>query len=280
MNYVMKNSYEIEKTIDASEYEIMLENDQNEIDNPDKKHPRRLMYVDRIRTIINIVRKLFPNYVGVSVGDFACAQTSIGLTLAELGYKVYAVDINPVSIEYAKMKYEKGEIEWTVSNILDLELPVNSLDVIISGELIEHCAYPEKIMEKILDWVRDDKYVILTTPNGSRLLNPLPTFSQVLQKGNRQNFEKQFSYTHLFLFKLEDIKCILPKNAEIVDSGYCGATVFFIVLDYIFERNACNLLKLFPNRFLELSSRILSRIPFVNKNICRSIYVVIQKKRI
>ncbi len=281
----MKNSYDIEKSLDTLKYQEILKYDKLEIDNPDKRHPLRLMYLDRIWTIVNIVKRLFPAPKGISIGDFACAQANVGLILAEVGYKIYAVDINPVFIEYAKMKYEKGNIEWIVSNILDLELPADSLDCAIIGELIEHCAYPEELVEKILEWIRPNGYLILTTPNGSmfmrKFISKLPTFSQVLKKEKRNKFnEIQFGPSgadHLFVFRLDEIKYIMPENARILEKGYCGGTGFNIITRYILEKTSWNLFKIFPLRFLELCTRIFSKLPLINQKIYCNIFVVIKK---
>lgn len=256
--------------------------DKIEIDNPDKRHPIRLMYIDRLRSIINIVKRQFPNPKDILIGDFACAQANIGLILAELGYKVFAIDIRSSSLEYSKMKYEKGDIEWIVSDILDLNFPSNTLDIAIAGELIEHCAYPEEIVKKIFGWVRPNGYLILTTPNGSRLKSNLPTFSQILERGKRKEFENtQFrprGKDHLFLFKLNEIKYIVPKNSEILESGYCGDSVFLIICIYFYNKYSKTLLRIFPVHLLELTSRIFSKIPLINKKTCCNIYTVIKKK--
>ena len=148
----MKNSHILQKEL-SFEYHTIMECDLIEIDNVDLHNPIRLNYLDRLRLCLNIIQSKFPDPKDISIGDFACAQGNIGLSLAELGYNVFAVDINPVFINYSKKKYEKGNIQWIVSEISDLTIKPDSLDVVIIGELIEHCAYPEEIIKKILEFV-------------------------------------------------------------------------------------------------------------------------------
>lgn len=268
----MKSSWNLGKEL-CEKYQKILNYDRNEIDNPDKYNPLRLMYIDRIRTVISIIRKNFTASKEIKIGDFGCAQGNTSLTLAELGYKVYATDINPVFIEYSKMKYEKGEIEWIVGNIDDLGLPANFLDAAITGEVIEHCAYPEEIVEKIISFVRPGGLLIFTTPNGSRIRTNLPTFEQVLEKGKRKVFEqRQFGPDgehHLFLFKLEEIKYII-KDVSIIEEGYCGSTILANKYSHPF-------LKLFPITLVEWAISILSRIPIVNRKTFNNLYVVLKK---
>lgn len=270
----MKNSYDLEGQLDTKYHEI-LDYDKKEIDNPNKYHPMRLLYLNRIRTIISIIKRRFPIPEQIIIGDFACAQGNMSLILAELGYKVFAIDIKPTYIEYSKMKYEEGEIEWIVCNVDHLGFPENMLDVAILGELIEHCAYPEEIIEKVLKHVRPGGLLILTTPNGARIKTRLPTFKQVFLKEARRMFEeRQFGPAgedHLFLFKLEEIEYIVPKNVKIIDKGYLGGTI-------LVNKYSQHFLELFPIQLVESVIRALSRIPVINRKTYTNIYAILIKE--
>jgi len=178
-------------------------------------------------------------------------------------------------IEYSKKKYERGTIEWIVSNVDNLNFPEGALDVAIAGELIEHCAYPEEIVEKIMRYVRPGGLLILTTPNGARIKAGLPTFSQVLSKETRKLFEeRQFGpggEDHLFLFKLGEVRYIVPGNARIVERGYLGGTILVNKYSYHFFR-------LFPIRLLESFIRTLSRVPVINSKTFGNIYAILAKE--
>jgi len=269
----MKNSYDLEEQIDVK-YNKILDYDKKEIDSPDKYQPYRFYYRDKLKTVLSIIKRAFPIPDQVKIGDFACAQGNISLILAESGYEMFAIDLNPTYIEYSKKKYEKGKIEWIIGNIESLNFPAEILDVAIAGELIEHCAYPEEIIEKILMFVRPGGLLILTTPNGSKMKTGLPTFKQVSSKEQRKMFEeRQFGLTgndHLFLFKLEEIKNIVPRNAEIIEKGYLGGTT-------LFNRYTKLLCKLFPIQLIADINRMLSKVPVINANTFNNIYVVLRK---
>ena len=87
----MKNCYHIEKNISKKYYKI-LDFDKNEINNPEKYHPIRLNYLDRIKTVISIVKRTYPSLPRseIKIGDFACAQGNLSLLLAELGYNPHS----------------------------------------------------------------------------------------------------------------------------------------------------------------------------------------------
>ena len=269
----MKNSYDLERQL-GDKYRTLLDYDKEEIDNPNKYHRVRLRYLDRIRPVISIIKREFPIPDQVKIGDFACAQGNTSLILAELGYQVFAVDIDQTAIEYSKEKYEKGKIKWFAGNIKNLYLPDNILNAAIAGELIEHCAYPEEIVEIILKYVRPGGLLILTTPNGSRINTDMPTFNQVFQKESRKRFEtKQFGpggKDHLFLFTLKEIKHIVPAGAKILESGYIGGTILINKYSQFF-------FKIFPIWLVEHGIRMLSGIPIINMKTFHNIYIILKK---
>lgn len=269
----MRSSWYFGENLDAR-YHKFLYYDRREIDNPDSHDPLRLCYLDRIRRVIATIKRRVPSSKDVKIADFGCSQGNISLTLAELGYKVYAVDIRSACIEYARLKHEKGEIKWIVNNIDDLSFPVDFFDVVVLTEVIEHCAYPEEIVEKVANHVRPGGLLIITTPNGTRIRTALPTFGQVGGKEKRKVFEQiQFrpeGEGHLFLFRLEDIKYIIPKNIRIVEQGYCGSTILINRYSYPF-------LKLFPILLIEWVIGMLAEIPIINKFTFHNFYVVLEK---
>lgn len=268
----MKSCYEIQDQLNKR-YNQILSFDKIEIDNPDRYHPKRINYFDRLGKIISIIQKMFPNPSQIKIGDFACAQSNLSLLLAELGYKVVAVDVNPIFVEYSKMKYEKGKIEWIVGNINELDFPASSLDMVVAGELIEHCAYPEEIIAKILNYVRPGGLLILTTPNGAKANTVLPTFEQVFNREERKIFERrQFrpgGEDHLFLFKLAEIAHVLPKETKIVEKGYLGGASIINKL--------APLLRFFSIRGIELAIGVLRKMPVINRMTFNNIYIVLRK---
>lgn len=270
----MKNSFDLEKILD-NKHQNVLNYDKMQIDNPDKQNFIGLRYMDRINKIISLVKKYFPIENKSKVGDFACAQGNVSLLLAEQGYRVFAFDIDSSFIEYSKMKYEKGDIQWINGNIDDMDFAEYDLDIAIAGELIEHCAYPEEILAKILKFVRPGGLLIITTPNGSRLKTNLPTFQKYFQKESRKMFEeRQFGpegKDHLFLFAIEELDLIVPENAKIIEKGYLGGSIIMNKYNQFFW-------KLFPVAILEKMMSNIANISVLNKLTSDNIYAVIKKQ--
>jgi 2-polyprenyl-3-methyl-5-hydroxy-6-metoxy-1,4-benzoquinol methylase len=267
----MKSCFELE--IEEKHKEI-FDFDKNEIDNPNPYNPARLKYLDRIRTIVFLALK-YPNG---KVCDVGCAQGNISLTLGELGCDVTAVDINPDYIEYSKMKYEFGNVDWVTGNIEELEFQ-ETFDIVIASELIEHCAYPEIIMKTIFKCLKPGGVVIVTTPNGaklgSRLMIRLPSLTRLRKMQNRKNIEeKQFGphgEHHLFQMRLKEMKYVVPQNGEIVKRGYCGGSTLLI------NKFTAFFLKVISVKTTEKIVKGIARTPLLNKMASSKIYAVIRK---
>ena len=269
----MRSVYDIREPLDEGQQRLAAF-DRLEVDNRDAHSFFRLNYLDRMNRVIALVRRAYPAPAGVKVGDFAAAQGNVGLLLAEAGYKVYSFDINPSFLAYSRMKYERGDIEWLAGNIETVAFPPGSLDVAVAGEIVEHCAYPEDILAKVLGFVKPGGILIVTTPNGSRVLNRLPTFRQVAGKDERKAFvARQFrpaGEDHLFLFRLEELPMIVPPGSEIVEQGYLGGTVLYNAIDQ-------TLFRLLPADLVGRLIRLSAAVPLVNRLTCQNIYAVVRK---
>ncbi len=249
--------------------------DTREIDNLRPHHPDCLSYIDRIDTVLKIVKRGYPEGEGFRVGDFACAQGNLGLMLAEGGFSVSAVDIRRDFLRYSQMKYEHGRIAWICGNLDTPCFMPNTFDVIILGELIEHCAYPEIILAGLTGVLKSGGMILLTTPNGSRLLTKLPTFGSVMKQKRRAELEKRQygpeAEDHLFLFTPDEILSILPGDLRVVESGYLGGTVMI-------NRFTYRLLEIFPVTVIRRLIRIGSHIPVFNRLTYSNIYAVLIKQ--
>jgi len=222
---------------------------------------------------LEIIKKKYPLANQTTIGEFGCAQANLSLILAELGYEVFAIDREMKFLEYSKLKYQKGNIKWIHGQIDDPNLSVKLLNIAVLGEVIEHCAFPEDIIKNVLKYVSIGGLLIITTPNGSRFRNRLPTYAQISKKEKKDLIKKQFGpggEDHLFLFRSHELKRILPKNIKIIGKGYTGSTI-------LINRFTYNFLKLLPIHFLELIIRQVSKIPLINTKFYNNIFLILIK---
>lgn len=177
------------------------------------------MYMDRMHELLRKVRQVLP--VG-RVLDVGCAQGNTALLLAEAGYEVCAVDLRPNFLQYARLKYERGAFEAVAASGDRLPFSQGRFDLVIWGEMIEHVAFPEHFLGEIARVLRPGGYLLLTTPNGSRLHTGLPTFSEA---GDRRVLvPRQFQPDadgHLFLFSREELRSLLGGSGfSVVDHQF------------------------------------------------------------
>jgi 2-polyprenyl-3-methyl-5-hydroxy-6-metoxy-1,4-benzoquinol methylase len=248
--------------------------DKREIDNPDLYAHARLNYLDRWYKLLEILKRKYPQAAGICVADIGCGQGNLSLALAELGFKVTAVDIDPDYLEYARLKQERGDVQWVRGNFDELDLN-SGFDIIILGELIEHCAYPEDFVQKALRYLKPSGILLITTPNASMFRNTLPTFGKLRAREARKFLEeRQFGpdgCDHLFLFKLSEIKYILPSTTRLEETGYLGGTV-------LINRHTEFLLRWLPVRWAEKVERLVAATPLLNRLTCHGIYAVIRNR--
>lgn len=110
--------------------------------------------------------------------DVGCAQATLALLLAERGHRVCAVDIRQSFLDYACSRYSHGDIRFVCANALELELD-RRFDLIFANQIIEHLVYPERLLRRLAALLKPAGRLVVTTPNGEYLKNPLPSYRQL-----------------------------------------------------------------------------------------------------
>ena len=265
----MKSSFELSGGIPAKCVPL-LEADRREIDNPDPYRPACRNYMDRIESIVRLVEKRVP--AGGSVAEIGSAQGNMSLLLAEKGYRVTAIDINKDFLRYSKMKHVQGDLTWVHSNLEKLKKSLR-FDAIILAEIIEHCAWPEKVVARALGFLKPGGLLIVTTPNAEKMGEHLPTFAQFNSPEKRRELEKvQFGPAgedHLFLFTMGEMKSLLPQRSRLEESGYLGGSLAMNSVTHHFFR----WLPLVAYKGL---IRMLARVPLLNRFSFHNIYMVLR----
>ena len=190
---------------------------------PYPRKPGPFSYHLRLHHVLKAVSDFLP--IPAEIADVACAAGNFALLLAEKGYRVTGVDLIEDFLKYAQKKRTSGEIQFVQGNLMDYRHP-RPLDGLLMGEVIEHVAWPEKLITAAAENLRTGGIFVLTTPNGTYGANELPTYKQI--SGDRAKFESmQFSPSHhLFLYTPAEIRELLEKGGfevlriEIFNSHY------------------------------------------------------------
>lgn len=130
-------------------------------------HPMAVNTNTRVRWEAIRRLPLCKNIRGKKVLDLACGLGFFSLRLAECGAKVLAVDTDVKALEYLHANYN---IETKLLDIENEPLPAGGFDLIFLGEILEHVADYQKILNKSMEALLPAGTILLTTPAKEGLL--------------------------------------------------------------------------------------------------------------
>ena len=102
---------------------------------------------------------------GKVVLDAACGEGYGSHILSHHADRVLGVDVSADAVGHAKNTYKKDNLRFMQSDILALDLPEKSVDVVVSFETIEHLAEHEQLLAVFKKVLKDDGLLIVSTPD-------------------------------------------------------------------------------------------------------------------
>lgn len=122
-----------------------------------KDHLNRYIFASKYITKPNAV--IIDGACGVGYGSYVLAQNPNTKLIQSL-------DISTDALTHAKQYFNNEKIEFKIKNLEDETLDdLQKADYFISFETIEHLPTPEKYIEKISKFIKDDGLFIGSTPN-------------------------------------------------------------------------------------------------------------------
>lgn len=242
------------------EQRFLFSNDRAEVWEPDLARPRYRWYRKRLKATLRAVRGFAS---GRRVLDLGCAQANLAILLTEGGFGVTAVDLNFEFLRYACLKVEEGDIRFVAANAAAPPFkPV--FDVVILGELLEHCAHPGGILKAATSLLKPEGkgVIVVTTPHGGFLGNRLPTYAHI--KNREVLEEKQFKPDadgHLFLFTIPELLDLAQEvGFSVKDVRRYGTP---LVTGHMKSRWLVGRIPSKLNSYVFSADTLLSRVPFV-----------------
>lgn len=228
-------------------------------------------YQNRKNSVLKFIKKYL--HTGASILDVAAAQGNFSLELAELGYEVTWNDLREELVDYVKMKYEVGNLNFIPGNVFNIN-PSKKYDLILITEIIEHVAHPDDFLLQIAKLVKPNGYIVMSTPNGAYFLNNLPKFTE---HDNPSIFEsQQFKPNadgHIFLIHPEELSWFSSRtHLEILNVEYYSNLLTNGHL------KTSLLLKVIPSSIISLLENFGNKLPgFLSKKLHSGMTVVFQK---
>ncbi|MFH2005530.1 MAG: glycosyltransferase [bacterium] len=106
---------------------------------------------------------------GVNLLDVGCGQGVLPILLAREGYQALGVDLDPDAIARAEAERQKetadtrARLRFRSSSIFDCNFEESSFDTIYLGEILEHTAHPERLVELVVGWTKPEGRLVITT---------------------------------------------------------------------------------------------------------------------
>ena len=202
-----------------------------------------------------VYRAIVRRYAPQSVLDVGCAQATLAMLLAEDGYRVMAVDIRKAFLDYARTRWERGDVRFIDANIVDRP-DLGTFDLVFGNQIIEHLVYPAEFLRTLARYARPGGVLVVSTPNHDYVRSPLPSYREL---GDPQQHEhRQFSAgggDHFFAYTEEELRdAARDAGLEVAEMIYFETPA---ISGHVLVRFVHRLL---PLRFLQWSDRLLLRI--------------------
>jgi SAM-dependent methyltransferase len=157
---------------------------------------------------------LYQGLVGsepLDVLDVGCAQGTLALMLAEKGHRVTAVDLRSEFLDYARSRYERGEVRFIQANVLADQLE-GQFDFVFANQIIEHLVYPSQLVDSLRKLLRPGGRLVVTTPNHSYIKNSLPSYREL---GDASQFEHLQNTAdgdgHFYAYSAEELASVFAN---------------------------------------------------------------------
>jgi len=137
---------------------------------------------------------------GKTVLDIACGSGYGTKLIAKYAKKVYGVDVDYDSVEYARQNFAGKNIEFSVGDATKIPLDNDSVDVVVTFETIEHVKNYKQFLSEINRVLSPDGLAIVSTPNDLEFA-----------EGN---------HFHLHEFKYKELLDLLKKDYKYVETYF------------------------------------------------------------
>lgn len=148
--------------------------------------------------------------------DIASGEGYGSNLLSENATFVYGVDIDKNTVERAKSKYKKDNIQFLIGNTSNIPLKDNSIDVVVSYETLEHHDEHERMMQEIKRVLRKKGLLIISTPDKHFY-------------SDERKFDNEFHVKELYKSEFKGLMTKYFSNLQILTQSYLNGSS--IVLD-------------------------------------------------
>lgn len=121
--------------------------------------------------------------------DLACGEGYGTNLMSEYASGIIGIDISETTINHARTKYRKDNLNFICASAIKTTLDNHSVDVVVSFETIEHLVEQEEMLEEIVRVLIPSGLLIISSPDKKFYLD---------QTGNVNEFHLKELYFHEF----------------------------------------------------------------------------------
>lgn len=171
--------------------------------------------------------------------DIASGEGYGSNLMSEKASFVYGVDIDSFSVEHAKLKYKKENLEFRIGSASEIPIANDSIDVVVSFETLEHHDKHDEMMLEVKRVLKPNGLLIISTPDK-------------LYYSDVRNFHNKFHVKELY--KDEFIKLMFDnfKRTQILTQVYCSG------VSIIQEECDQNGVKIFSGNYSKTTDNVIT----------------------
>ena len=184
------------------EVEEIWRNDVREMWDRDVERHSFNCYQNQLGLYLDLAER----YRAQSILDVGCAQGTLALLLGERGKRVTGVDIRPAFLDYARSRWERGDVTFVAANLMDAP-DLGTFDLVFANQIIEHLVYPADFLRTLSRYVKPGGVLVVATPNHDYFRSSLPTFTELGDP--KQHEHRQFTAgggDHFFAYTEEELR--------------------------------------------------------------------------
>ncbi|MEN2489816.1 class I SAM-dependent methyltransferase [Flavobacterium sp. B11] len=176
---------------------------------------------------------------GKVVLDIACGEGYGSNLMAKNASFVYGVDIDVDTIDKAKSKYQKENLEFRIGRADKIPLESNSIDVVVSFETLEHHDKHQEMMVEVKRVLRKDGLLIISTPDK-------------LHYSDGRNFKNEFHVKELYKEDFKKLIMTYFDKMQVLTQVYCGG------MSIIQDETDQDDMRIFSGNFLTIKNEFIN----------------------
>lgn len=181
--------------------------------------------ISRIKRTLQLLPK------GETCLDIGCHTGYFTLRIAEYFKKVVGIDYLKENIKLANVLSSSPKITYLVQDVLTLDFPSQSFDCVVMTEVIEHMMEPARVLQSIRKVLKQDGYLVISTPNAISLKAFIDFFTflnlrKILKKVKAEQPDLGTEQDHYYSWDIITLTRLLERNGfRYVDHAFAGANL-------------------------------------------------------